>query len=183
MTDRENDDLERLRAELVRERMSRAAAERIAEEASVAHADLLDGLEAAKEEVLQAKREVLSLSNFVLPIWEGVLLMPIIGRVDTERAALLLQTILEEAARANALVVILDVSAVPAFERETGQIFQRFHDALALVGARMVLSGVRPSVAHHAARDVENAMATFGRIPTERTLSHALRWAIDAVDE
>lgn len=183
MTDRDPDDLERLRADLVRERMARAAAERIAEEASLAHAELLEGLEAAKEEVLAAKREVLNLSNLILPIWESVLLMPVIGHVDTDRAALLLDKILAEAARRNAAVVILDVSGVPAFERETGQLFQRFHDALALVGARMVLSGVRPAVAHHAARDVEDAMQTFGRIPTSRNLRMALRWAIDEVED
>lgn len=172
-------DVARYIEELERERAARKEAERIAEEVSLEHALVLDGLEAAKEEVLAAKREILRLSTLVLPIWSNVLLMPIIGRVDTERAQLLCKTIVEEAARTTAKVAILDLSGVPMVDRDMAQILRRVYDSLRLVGTRMVLCGVRPQVAQNAARIDEDAMTTVARIPARRTLSDALSWALE----
>jgi rsbT co-antagonist protein RsbR len=165
--------------ELERERAGRRAAERLAEEVSLAHAELLDGFEAAKEEILVAKREILRLSNLVLPIWSNVLLMPIIGRVDAERADLLCQTVVEEAVRTGARVVILDVSGVPAVSRDLAHTLRRFSETLHIVGTRMVLCGVRPQLAHRAVSGDEGELTTILRIPARRTLSEALSWAID----
>jgi rsbT co-antagonist protein RsbR len=167
---------------LERERAARKEAERLAEEVSLEHAELLDGLEAAKEEVLAANREVLRLSTLVLPVWPDVLLMPIIGRVDHERAELLCQTIVEEAARTGAKVAILDLSGVPSVDTYMARRLPRFHEALRLVGSQMVLCGLSPQVAQSAARsgqDEEDGMRTMLRFPIRRTLSDALSWAID----
>jgi anti-anti-sigma regulatory factor len=175
----ERADLARCLQELGRERAARRAAEALAEEVSLAHAELLDGLEAAKEEILVAKREIFSLSNIVLPIWPSVLLMPIIGRVDAERADVLCETVVEEAARRRARVVILDVSGVPAVDRDLPHTLRRFYETLHILGSQMVICGVRPELAYSAVFGDEGDLSAILRIPVRRTLSEALSWAID----
>ena len=172
-------ELARCLEELERERAARKAAERIAEEVSLEHAELLDGLEAAKEEALAANREVLRLSTIVLPIWSDVLLMPIIGRVDRERAELLCETIVHEAVRSRAKVVILDLSGVPSVDAYMAHSLPRFHAALRLVGSLTVFCGLSPQVAQSAVRSEQDGTGTMLRVPIRRTLSEALSWAID----
>ncbi|AKV03986.1 RsbR, positive regulator of sigma-B [Labilithrix luteola] len=173
-------DLARCVEELERERAARRAAEGLAEEVSLAHATVLDGLEAAKEEILAAKREIMRLSNLVFPIWPSVLLMPVIGRLDVERSDLLCQTVVEEAARTRARVVILDVSGVPAVDQDIAYTLRRFDETLHIIGSQMVLCGVRPELAQMAMGGEHDTVSAVLRMPVRRTLSEALRWAIKA---
>lgn len=173
-------DLARCVEELERERSARRAAEGLAEEVSLAHATVLDGLDAAKEEILAARHEIVRLSHLVLPIWPSVLLMPVIGRLDVERADLVCQTLVEEAARRRARVIILDVSGVPAADQDFAYTLRRFDETLHMIGSQLVLCGVRPELASLAVTGEQDSAAAVLRMPIRRTLSEALRWAIRA---
>jgi rsbT co-antagonist protein RsbR len=91
--------------------------------------------------------ELRALSTPLIPINDRVLVMPLIGNLDTERAARILETLLEGVTRRSATAVILDVTGVNVIDTQVADALMRAARALGLVGARVVLTGIRPEVA------------------------------------
>ncbi len=88
-----------------------------------------------------------ALSTPLIPINDRVLVMPLIGNLDSERAAQILETLLEGVTRRGATAVILDVTGVSVIDTQVADALMRAARALGLVGARVVLTGIRPEVA------------------------------------
>jgi rsbT co-antagonist protein RsbR len=83
----------------------------------------------------------------VIPIDEHTLIAPIVGAIDHARAELLLEALLEAVVRTRSRVVIVDLTGVPALDEVAGAALLRCGDAVRLVGATVLLTGVRPAVA------------------------------------
>jgi anti-anti-sigma factor len=99
-----------------------------------------------------AERDVLSstireLSSPVLPVADGVLVMPLIGVIDSQRAVNLSTTLLQAIERHHTRVVILDVTGVPIIDTQTARILLQVADASRLLGTQPVLVGIRPELA------------------------------------
>src|SRR5581483_4431382 len=70
-----------------------------------------------QEQLVQRQRdEILELSTPVIQVWEKVIVLPLIGTLDSMRAARLTENLLERIGTDQAEVVILDVSGVPAID-------------------------------------------------------------------
>ena len=91
--------------------------------------------------------ELRAVSTPLIPINDRVLVMPLIGNLDTERAARILETLLDGVTRRSATAVILDVTGVNVIDTQVADALMRAARALGLVGARVVLTGIRPEVA------------------------------------
>jgi anti-anti-sigma regulatory factor len=87
------------------------------------------------------------LSIPVLEIWDGVLVLPLIGSVDAGRGQILLESMLERVVATRARRVILDVTGVDDLDAAAADGLLQAVRAAALVGARCVITGVRPAVA------------------------------------
>jgi anti-anti-sigma factor len=97
-------------------------------------------------------RELLSatvreLASPVMPVREGILVMPLIGAIDSERAALLMDSLLRSIERHRARIVIMDVTGVPLVDSQVAQTIMQVADAARLLGAKTILVGVRPELA------------------------------------
>lgn len=90
---------------------------------------------------------VRELSSPVLPIRDGVLVMPLIGVIDGERAALLMDALLGAIERQHARTVILDVTGVPLVDTQVAQALVQVATAARLLGAQVILVGMRPELA------------------------------------
>lgn len=90
---------------------------------------------------------VRELSSPVLPIRDGVLVMPLIGEIDSARAALLMDSLLGAVERQRARIVILDVTGVPLVDTQVAQALLQAAAATRLLGAQVILVGVRPELA------------------------------------
>jgi rsbT co-antagonist protein RsbR len=101
------------------------------------HRVLIDRLRAALDE----------LATPVLHVARGVLVLPIIGLVDSQRAALISERLLAEVVRDKAHSVVVDVTGVEVLDTTTADHLGRLARAVKLLGARCILSGVQPSVA------------------------------------
>lgn len=93
------------------------------------------------------RREVMELSTPVVRLWEGIVLMPLIGTLDSERSAAVLETLLQGIEDADAEVAILDISGVPTVDAEVAQRLLRAGSAVRLMGAELYISGVGPRIA------------------------------------
>ena len=127
------------------------------------------------EQRLQRQRnEIVELSTPVLEIWAKVLLLPIIGTIDSGRAARLTNDVLRKIAETGSEVVILDISGVPIIDSHVGRHLVQTVDAAGLMGTMSILSGVRAEVA----QAVVNLGVDLGRIRSRTTLREALQLAL-----
>lgn len=86
-------------------------------------------------------------SSPVLPVLDGVLVMPLVGIVDEDRAGLLMSTLLTAIETERAHTLILDVTGVPIVDTQVAAALIRATEAARLLGAESVLVGIRPELA------------------------------------
>ena len=102
----------------------------------------------ALEETIQAQNAVLAeLSTPLIPISDQVVAMPLIGSVDSRRAQQVIETLLQGIAASGARIAILDITGVPVVDTQVANALIRAAQAVKLLGAQVVLTGIRPEVA------------------------------------
>jgi rsbT co-antagonist protein RsbR len=103
-------------------------------------------------DVIREQNEAIGqLSSPILDIWDGVVLVPIIGTLDEARAAKLLPLLLSAIIQSSARAVILDLTGVDASGADAVEPLHRMIEATRLMGCRAVVSGIRPELAAHLA--------------------------------
>lgn len=101
-----------------------------------------------QEETIRLQAELLQqLSVPLIPLTAGIVVMPLVGRVDELRAARILETLLHGLAHARASIVILDITGVPGIDAATASMLVQVSRAATLLGAELILTGIRPDVA------------------------------------
>jgi GAF domain-containing protein/anti-anti-sigma regulatory factor len=155
-------------------------AEAIGEQAAVAieNARLYSELATANSRLLkmdQMKTEMIAeLSTPVIPIWNRVLLAPIIGTLTSDRAARMTDTLLEKTAGGSANVIILDITGVGTIDTEAAQHLRNTVAAVRVLGARCIITGIRATVA----QTLVHLGIALDDIEISRKLSDALHLAI-----
>jgi rsbT co-antagonist protein RsbR len=97
---------------------------------------------------LRASQEtVRELSAPVVPVLPGVLVAPLVGALDSARAADLSANVLAQVERRDARFVVLDITGVPVVDTHVAQVLLGVAQAVRLLGARTLLVGIRPEVA------------------------------------
>lgn len=103
---------------------------------------------ALQEELIAGQQAMIrELSAPLIPVDEGVLVMPLVGKLDAARGAELLERLLTGIAAHRASTVILDVTGVPSVNAEVAAALVRAAQAARLLGAEVMLTGIRPDVA------------------------------------
>jgi rsbT co-antagonist protein RsbR len=123
-----------------------------------------------------AERQSMALRELATPIiavWDGVLALPVIGTVDTERSADMMDALLARVVSDQATHVVIDITGVSVLDTRTADHFLRMSKAVRLLGAECYLTGISPAVAQTMA---ELGIDTSGT-RTLRRLSDALKLA------
>jgi PAS domain S-box-containing protein len=130
---------------------------------------------AEREKLLQKQRdEIMELSTPVMQVWEGVLALPIIGTLDSARAARLAESLLQKIADDEAEIVIIDISGVPAIDTQVAHHLLKTVQGAKLMGAESILSGVRPETA----QAMVHLGVEIGSLRSRATLRDALQLAL-----
>jgi PAS domain S-box-containing protein len=133
-----------------------------------------------QQEIIHAQRLALKeLSTPLIPITDHVMVMPVIGVVDSMRAQQVLETLLTGIARSQARVAILDITGVSTVDTQVANALIGAAKAVRLLGAQMVLSGIRPEVA----QTLIGLQIDLGGIITCGTLQAAIAYAIRSSGE
>ena len=101
----------------------------------------------ARQLAEQQDELVLALSTPVIAVWPGILALPLVGRVDDERAAAMTVALLDRVVAERASHVILDLTGVGAIAPSTMPAILRMVRAIGLLGARCLITGIRPELA------------------------------------
>ncbi|MEI4770705.1 STAS domain-containing protein [Psychrobacillus sp. FJAT-51614] len=93
------------------------------------------------------KMALQELSASLIPMFDKISVMPLVGTIDTERAKLIMENLLHGVVKHRAEVVLLDITGVPVVDTMVAHHIIQAADAVRLVGAKCMLVGIRPEIA------------------------------------
>jgi rsbT co-antagonist protein RsbR len=101
----------------------------------------------AEETIARQAQEILDISTPVIQVWRGVLAAPLIGTLDSRRTQQFMERLLNRIVDTNSAVALVDITGVPAIDTQTAQHLIETVTAVRMLGAQVVLTGVRPALA------------------------------------
>lgn len=103
---------------------------------------------ALQQQVIDAQQIALrELSTPLIPLTDDVMIMPLIGTIDSQRAQLVMETLLEGVANYHATYVILDITGVQVVDTHVANALLRAAQAIKLLGSQTILTGIHPAMA------------------------------------
>jgi PAS domain S-box-containing protein len=128
-----------------------------------------------QQEVIHVQEMTLrALSTPLIPIADRVVVMPLIGTVDRDRAGRVVETLLRGIQTHQAAIAILDVTGVPVVDSEVANALIQAANAVKLLGAEVVLTGIRPEIA----RTLIELEVDLSGIVTRGTLQSGIAYAL-----
>jgi rsbT co-antagonist protein RsbR len=100
-----------------------------------------------EEVILRQQREIAELSTPVVKLWDGVLALPIIGTLDSQRTQVVMENLLQSIVDEGAAIAIIDITGVSTVDTLTAQHLLKTVAAARLMGADCIISGIRPQIA------------------------------------
>jgi rsbT co-antagonist protein RsbR len=123
------------------------------------------------ELIARQEEAIRALSTPIIEVWDGVLTLPLFGTIDSQRAAEMMERLLETITSKGATYAIIDLTGVEVVDTSTADHIGKLVSAVELLGGRCIITGIRPAVAQ--------TMVQIGidltRITTLSTLREALR--------
>ncbi len=171
---------EMLRAEAERrQELEHEIAER--QKAEAERQQLLAEQAALQQEVIEAQQHALrKLSTPIIPVMEHIIVMPLIGSINSQRGQDIMRALLTGISEHQARVVILDVTGVPVMDAEVLQYLNKTIQAARLKGTRAIVTGISDTVAETIVDgDWQSQGIDWGAVETLRDLQTGLRVALD----
>ncbi|WP_025026356.1 STAS domain-containing protein [Caldalkalibacillus mannanilyticus] len=114
------------------------------------------------------------LSAPLIPVFDGISVMPLIGTIDTERARLIMENLLNGVIKYESEVVLIDITGVPIVDTMVAHHLIQASEAVRLVGAKAILVGIRPEIA----QTIVNLGIQLGKFQTTSTLRKGIQEAL-----
>jgi rsbT co-antagonist protein RsbR len=133
----------------------------------------------SEEKIKRQAQEIMEMATVpIVQVWDGVVLVPIIGSLDSQRTQHLMERLLQRITETNSPVAVLDITGVPTIDTQTAQHLIETISAVRLLGADVILTGVRPTIAQtlvHLGIDLSHVM-------TRSSLVAGLRMALNILN-
>jgi rsbT co-antagonist protein RsbR len=123
------------------------------------------------------RRDLLELSTPVVALWEGVLAVPLIGTLDSDRTQVVMESLLQRIVDSGASIAIIDITGVPTVDTLVAQHLLKTVAAARLMGAECIISGIRPQIA----QTIVHLGVDLGSVATKATLADALILALGRI--
>jgi rsbT co-antagonist protein RsbR len=128
-----------------------------------------------QDQVIAAQQAALrELSTPLIPLADHVVAMPLIGSVDSMRAQQIVEELLAGVSAHRATTAIIDITGVPVVDTQVAGAFLRAAQAVELLGARVVITGIRPEVA----QTLVGIGVNLGSIVTRATLQDGIAYVL-----
>jgi rsbT co-antagonist protein RsbR len=125
--------------------------------------------------IARQQRELIELSTPVVKLWDGVVAVPLIGTLDSERTQIVMESLLERIVDTNSTMAIIDITGVPTVDTLVAQHLLKTVAAARLMGADCVISGIRPQIA----QTIVHLGLTLSEVTTKATMADAIAHALD----
>ncbi len=138
------------------------------------HHDLVDRLQEASTTQDRLREAIQELSTPIIPLYASILAVPLVGRVDSQRAQALTEAMLEAIAREQAEIVLLDITGVAVVDTNVANHLIQTARAAALLGSQVVLVGISAEVA----QTLVQLGLDLGQLVTLSNLQSGLEYAL-----
>ncbi|WP_369199511.1 STAS domain-containing protein [Streptomyces sp. PU-14G] len=142
-------------------------------------------VEGREEIIRRQSRQLLEVSTPVVQLWRQVLAVPLVGTLDTARSQVVMEALLEAIQKHEATVAIVDITGVPTVDTSVAQHLMQTVQAVRMMGADCVISGIRPAIAQTIVQlgidlsdiltraNLADALATAMHLTGEKSAAHA----------
>lgn len=131
-------------------------------------------IKSREEIILRQQREMIELSTPVVQLWNGILALPLIGTLDSERTQVVMESLLTKIVESGSYVAIIDITGVPTVDTLVAQHLLKTVAAAKLMGAECIISGIRPQIA----QTIVHLGVNLEDVTTKATMAEALRSAL-----
>lgn len=132
-------------------------------------------VETWEDTVVSQRTALKELSAPLIPVFEKISVMPLIGTIDTERAKLIMENLLEGVIEHRSQVVLIDITGVPVVDTMVAHHIIQAAEAVRLIGAKCILVGIRPEIA----QTIVNLGIDLSGFPTKSTLQKGMQTALE----
>ncbi|MGM8366592.1 RsbT co-antagonist protein RsbRA [Virgibacillus sp. W0181] len=115
------------------------------------------------------------LSAPLIPVMDNITVMPLVGTIDTERAKLIMENLLDGVMKHNSEVVLIDITGVPVVDTMVAHHIIQAADAVRLIGSVCILVGIRPEIA----QTIVNLGIDLENYPTKSSLRKGFKAALE----
>lgn len=130
-----------------------------------------------EERLTRQAREILEISTPVVQLWDGVLALPLIGTLDSQRTQQIVERLLDRIVETGSMVAIIDLTGVPTVDTQTGRHLIDTIAAVRLLGTQTLLTGIRPEIA----QTLVHLGIDLAGIVTRPSLATGLRYALSSL--
>lgn len=135
----------------------------------------VEAYQACREQVIRRQQEdMMELSTPVVRLWNGVVAVPLIGTLDSNRTNMVMESLLTEIVNTGSEIAIIDITGVPTVDTLVAQHLLKTVAATRLMGAECIISGIRPQIA----QTMVHLQIDLSAVTTKATLAEALLTAL-----
>jgi len=140
------------------------------------NAEVLQNYTASYERTINLQKIALQeLSAPLIPVFDNITILPLVGTIDTERAKRIMENLLHGVAKYRSEVVLIDITGVPVVDTMVAHHIIQAAEAVRLVGAKCLLVGIRPEIA----QTIVNIGIDLNQIITKNTLQKGIEAALE----
>lgn len=130
-----------------------------------------------EDKIVLKTKEILEISTSVLQVFKGVVVAPLIGTLNSQRTQNFIEKLLNTIIDTNSSVALIDITGVPTIDTATSQHIIEAINATKLLGAKVILTGVRPVIA----QTLVHLGIDLSGIETRSSLSAGLYFALETL--
>jgi len=127
--------------------------------------------------IIEQSATILEMASPTLLVWDHVVLLPLVGVIDTERAQVILDSLLTAISETESVVAILDVTGVPVIDTQVAKHILTAVEGAHMLGASVIITGVSVETA----KTLTKLQINLGDVITRGTLRAGLRHALHLV--
>lgn len=124
--------------------------------------------------ILQQQEDLMELSSPVSKVWENILILPVIGTLDSQRTQIMMENLLQKIVATGCTTAILDITGVPTVDTQVANHLLKTVTAARLLGAECIVSGISPAIA----QTIVHLGINLSNILTKATLQDAMIYAL-----
>ena len=129
----------------------------------------------ARESVIaRQQEELIEISTPVVELWPGILALPLIGTLDSERTQVVMESLLKRLVDTGSSIAVIDITGVPTVDTLVAQHLLKTVSAAQLMGADCIISGIRPQIA----QTIVHLGIDLSGVATKASLSDAFALAL-----
>ncbi|KML08876.1 RsbT co-antagonist protein RsbRA [Bacillus safensis] len=140
------------------------------------HNEILNQYSISWEKTVSLQKIALQeLSAPLIPVFEHITVMPLVGTIDTDRAKKIMENLLNGVVKHRSQVVLIDITGVPVVDTMVAHHIIQASEAVRLVGAKCLLVGIRPEIA----QTIVNLGIDLSQVTTKNTLQKGIQTALE----